>query len=641
MRYFEAAVVRVHTGNKLFTYKTADDLSVGAVLRVPFGSKQAWAIVTAMADDKPKFITKQALSKPILHLPLRSVQLMHWMFDYYPEDYGLIAGLFLPNNLAVPQKSISIDYADGSNTLLPTATTEQTEVLKRINNLKSQRVLLHGDTGTGKTRVFIEIAKKILKTGKSVLILTPEIGLTPQLMDDLRQYLSVPIILTHSALAESKRRLVWYYTLKSTKPAVFVGPRSALFLPFNNLGLIVIDEAHDNSYKQLQPPKYQALHVAGKLATLHNGLLIQSTATPNIDEYEIAKAHHFAILKMTQTAAGSQTSQTHIIDIKDRQLFLKSPYLSDNLIAAAEKALSKKEQVMIFLNRRGSARLIQCGQCGWQDMCPNCNLPLVYHHDEHIVRCHTCSYKKAAPNRCPKCGALDVIFKVLGTKSLVEHMTKLFPKARIKRFDADSTSDELYYKQIKTIKSGAVDIIVGTQLITKGIDLPKLSVVGVINADSNLNLPDYRAEEITFQQLYQVTGRAARGHKKSQLFIQTRWPNHPVMLALKNRSWEEFYNYELPKRQDFSYPPKVFLAILKITKKSAVLAETKSNELFQQLNKQKSLKLLGPSPSFYEKTSKGYAWQIILKSTKRSHLLKVINQLPNDWTVNVDPSSLL
>lgn len=642
MYYFEAAIADTHTGKKVFTYNSNFKLAIGSIIKVPFGKKQVWAIVIATVKQTPTFKTKKVDDKPFIKLPLASVKLLIWMLDYYPEDNGLITKLFLPSKITGTVSDLAkIPMQIGQGNKLPKATNEQAKVLKKVKSTNNKRVLLHGDTGTGKTRVFIEIAKKILKNGQSVLILTPEIGLTPQLINDLKKYLACPIVLTHSALTNSKRLLAWYYTLNNAKPTIYVGPRSALFLPFINLGLIVIDEAHDDSYKQLQSPKYQSLNVAGQLANLHNCLLIHSTATPNIEEYEVAKARQFLILTMRKTAAGNQTSSTHVIDLKNREHFTKNPYLANELIDAINKALKKNEQIMLFLNRRGSARVIQCSQCAWKAMCPKCNLPLIYHHDTHVVRCHSCNYKDKSPSKCPKCGSLNIIYKVLGTKSLVEQVKKLFPKARIKRFDADSPTAEHYHKQIETIKQGDVDIIIGTQLITKGIDLPKLSVVGVINADTGLNLPDYRAEEVTFQQLYQVTGRAARGHIKSQLFIQTSAPDHPIMTAIKKRSWLDFYNYEFPKRRAFAYPPQTFLAILKITQKSSSLARTKSQVLFKQLNKYSNVKLLGPSPSFYEKTARGYTWQIILKAKKRSQLVEITKQLPSGWIANIDPSSLL
>jgi primosomal protein N' (replication factor Y) len=472
--------------------------------------------------------------------------------------------------------------------------------------------------------------------------LAPEIGLTPQLIHDFKKHIKAPIVLTHSELAPAERRRVWEYALNSNKPSVFVGPRSALFLPFHNLGLIVVDEAHDASFKQNQSsPRYQSLYIAGKLAALHGALLIQSTATPNVDDYEMAKAHDYKIIRIKTQAAGDYKSNLSIIDISDRQNFVKSPHLSNQLVDAVKNALKNNEQIMLFLNRRGSARLVQCSNCGWQALCPNCGIPLIYHHDYHAIRCHTCNFKEAAPAKCPKCESIDLNFKIIGTKSLVEHAQKLFPKAKIMRFDADSLAAERLHRNIDVLKKGDVDIVIGTQLISKGIDLPRLSVVGVINADTGLNLPDFRAEETTFQQLYQVTGRAGRGHVLSNSFIQTRLPDHPVMQAVLNRSWDDYYRYEIDKRQKFNYPPLCFLALIKVQKKTSNSAKNTSQKIYDSLIKNKATLLLGPSPSFYEKFGDYYTWQIILKAHDRANLVSELKNLTSEWTVDIDPTSLL
>ena len=524
---------------------------------------------------------------------------------------------------------------------MPTAHKEQANALKIISNSNNQRILLHGDTGTGKTRVFIERTMQVIESGKSVLILTPEIGLTPQLANDLKKYIKSPILLTHSDQASTQRRETWEYALNSRTPSVFVGPRSALFLPITKLGLIVLDESHDKSYKQGQAPRYNSLNVAGKLATIHQAQLIQSTATPNIDDYETAKAHHFQIIRMLEMAAGKKTSTVSIIDITDRLLFTQSPYLSNPLIDSINQALQSNQQSMLFLNRRGSARLVQCSSCGWQSICPNCGVPLIYHQDFHHVICHWCAFKESAPSNCPKCESPELEFKIIGTKSLFDHCQSLFPKAKIKRFDADSAALDKLQHHVQSLKDREVDIIIGTQLISKGIDLPHLSVVGVINADTGMNLPDFRAEELTFQQLYQVTGRAGRGRLLSKSFVQTRLINHPVMAAISNRKWDDFYNYELNKRQQFSYPPYCFLGFIKITKASIKSAQTACLNAKTLLQKDTTLNVLGPSPSFYERSKAGYTWQLIVKSTSRKKIISATRNLPSNFVIDIDPASLL
>lgn len=640
MIYINVAIAKQHTRGSFFSYEAPDSVVIGDIISVPFGKKITYAIVVAIVK-KPTFDTKPITAIHPYKLPNASLLLMHWMYDFYPDDNGLITQLFIPSTIIKTPKKQLAKTLQGNNLPLPKSTIEQATALSQIYKPSSKRVLLHGDTGTGKTHVFVNQAQRIIQSGKSVLILTPEIGLTPQLVSDIQKHINAPIVTTHSNLTPVERRRVWEYALANQQPTVYVGPRSALFLPFQDLGLIVVDEAHDSSYKQGQSPRYQALHIATKLAGLHDAQLILSTATPNVDDYDIAKAQGYSVLRMKTPAAGNLEHSAQIIDITNRDLFIKSPYLADTAVNAIEQAIIKGEQSMVFLNRRGSARLVQCATCGWQALCPHCGLPLTYHHDLYTIRCHTCSYSQPAPSSCPSCHGTELSFKSIGTKSLVDHLAKLFPTARIQRFDADSTASEQYYKHIDSLKNGEVDIIVGTQIISKGIDLPHLSVVAVINADSGLNLPDFRAEETTFQQLYQVTGRAGRGHILSKSFIQTRVPTHPLMEAVLQRSWENYYVYEQHKRKQFTYPPYCYLAVFKVSKKTAKAAEETANKAVASFGDITGIAILGPSPSFYERTNDLYSWQIIAKSSKRSKLISLASALPAGWTTDIDPTSLL
>jgi len=640
MTYVEVAIAKVHSGGKTFSYQSAEPVAIGDVVKVPFGNKQAHGVVLSIVK-KPTFKTKGLSSVYPFRLSSQSIDLMLWMFDFYPDDPGSITQLFLASNFLKSESKKTAQILRGHGEALPIANTDQKKALATLKNKSSKRFLLHGDTGTGKTRVYLEMAQKILSTGKSVLVLAPEIGLAPQLVDDLKKHVSAPIVLTHSSLSVAERRRVWEYALKGQEPTVYVGPRSALFLPFNKLGLIVIDEAHDNSYKQGQAPRYQSLYVASKLAGLHDSILVQSTATPNVSDYEIAKNTGYKIIRMIKLAAGEHTNSSHIVDMTNRQNYKRDPYISDSLYEAAKKSLANGEQVMLFLNRRGSARLVQCNNCGWRAVCPHCGLPLTYHHDNHVILCHACNHKEPAPSSCPICKSTDLIFKSIGTKSLVDRAAKLFPDSRIMRFDADSAADEQYFKHINAIKNREVDIIIGTQIISKGIDLPHLGVVGVINADSGLNLPDYRAEETTFQQLYQVTGRTVRGHRPSKSFIQTRVAEHPVIQSVSSRSWDNFYKYELDKRRKFNYPPTCYLAIFRVRKKTDKGAEAAATKAYNVLQGLAGLQLLGPSPSFYERSGGTYSWQIVAKSKKRSVLINAAHQLTSGWVCDLDPTSLL
>lgn len=640
--YVKVAIAKLHTGCKLFTYKSTKFLNNGDVVEVPFGNKKTFGIVIKKTKNPSiEFIKLKLISQRLDYtLPKISIDLMKWMFDFYPDDFGLITRLFVPSDLLVKNRE-DIDIIKGKKLPLPKPTAEQSSALKIILNKNNNRIMLHGDTGTGKTRVFVDKIRQAIASGKSVLVLTPEIGLTPQLVNDIAEHIHAPIILNHSKLTSAQKRKIWQYALSAKEPAVFTGPRSTLFLPFSNIGLIVIDESHDASYKQNSAPRYQSLHIASFLAGKFKAQIIQSTATPNIDDYYKAKAQGYKFIRMRSPAAGTYASKLHLIDITDRKQFTESPYLSNRLIDSMTKALESKEQIMLFLNRRGSARILQCNDCGWQAICSNCGLPLIYHHDLHLIRCHSCSHKEKSPNFCPSCKSTNLLFKNMGTKALYEHVSKIFKGFKIMRFDADSTSENQYHKYIEKLKSGDVDIIIGTQIISKGIDLPKLSVVGIINADSGLNFPDFRAEEVTYQQIYQTVGRAARGHRLNKSFVQSRLPGNDVITSVMNREWGDFYTYEISKRKLFYYPPFCYLAILKINKKVSLTAQNNCQKIYDYLKTVKGIKTLGPSPSFYEKRAGVYAWQIILKSNKRSTLVSVARKLPKEWTIDIDPISLL
>jgi primosomal protein N' (replication factor Y) (superfamily II helicase) len=640
MTYVDVAVTKAHTGDKLFTYVSDSSIGIGVVVSVPFGKKTVFGVVINIVK-KPTFPVKEILAVGEYCLPEQYVGLMKWMFEYYPDDYGVITQLFLPNTISFKTKPHVLEAQNGNGLALQSPTGEQLTVLQEIARSESLKILLHGDTGTGKTRVFLESAKETLELGKSVLILTPEIGLTPQLLQDVVRHLTGPILLTHSQLKDKERRAIWQYALSNRGPTVYIGPRSALFIPISNLGLIVIDESHDSSYKQGQSPRYNSLYVASKLADLYGAKLIQSSATPNVDDYTYAKKLGYLCLRIKQKASGSFKSHIQLIDMKNKNNFTKSQFLSNPLINQIEIALKNSQQAMLFLNRRGSARIIICSDCGWRSSCPNCNLPLVFHHDTHTARCHTCGYKTTAPSTCPVCDSINIAYYSPGTKSLLEHTQSLFPQARIARFDADSSSPDKYYLNIEAIKDNEIDIIIGTQLITKGIDLPNLRVVGIINADLGLNLPDYRAEETCFQQLYQVTGRADRGRFETHSYLQTRETANPVIQTVVDKSWEDFYDYEIANRKLYGYPPYRFLALFKIYKATSRSAEFRCLEATDTLKNLPGLTILGPSPSFYEKSTRGYAWQIIIKSHKRSLILDAARKMGSEWVVDMDPISLL
>ncbi len=639
MYYYEALVCKTRTGRKLYTYSSINELPVGSIALVKFG-RQRLPVIIINKQTKPKFKTNDIDTVYDFVLPSTYLKLIDWFLAFYPYDYGTIGSQFIPPNLSVNSREKEPPILQSNPIELPKPNPEQAKAIETIEN--NNKNILFGITGSGKTRVFSEEIIKTITNGKSVLVLTPEIGLTPQLITDLTKATNAPIIVNHSLISGAEKKRIFKYALNTTKPTIFVGPRSVLFTPVSNIGLIVLDEFHDQSYKQMSSPRYNSLFVASAIANINNAKIIASSATPSVSDFYTMKAKGYQVSYLTKVAAGESGLTGEVVSSNDRANYTKDNYISDQVISALTESLKNKQQSLVYINRRGSARLIQCSNCGWTALCEVCGLPMTYHHDLFKVICHSCGTRKNAPLQCPECSSVDIAFKSVGTKTIVEKLQNLFPKATIARFDADNEASQKLHRRIDEIKNQSVDIIVGTQMVSKGLDLPNLAVVAVLNADSSLALPDFSAEEQLFQQLYQVTGRVGRGHIDSKFFIQTNLPDHPVIQAVLKKDYQNFYDYEISKRKMFRYPPFSFMAVIKTHRKTAKVAENNAENIAKKMSEFKDVLILGPSQGFYEKTKEGYQWQIILKSSKRSSILKAIEAVAgNESTVDIDPLSTL
>ncbi len=631
--------------SEALTYASDESLADGTVVAVPFGNKEALGFV-AQKVPKPDFETKSIIRVISLNvLPAPLIKLYSWLQNYYPAGSGPSSQLFLPSALLKataddlkPKKTGKPKSPPG----LPPLTQGQAKILRSMKSGK--RFILHGDTGSGKTRIYIERALAIFKAGKSVLILTPEIALTPQLKADFAAQFPDSVVIIHSNLTAKARRQIWLRVAAAHEPLVIIGPRSALFSPIKNLGLIVVDEFHEPAYKQEQAPRYQAVRAAGALAGFHNAEIIYGSATPPVADYYLMVAAGVPVLRLTGSASGDKgEAETEIISLADKSLFARHPFIADRMLEAIGEALKKKEQVLIYLNRRGTARLVICQNCGWQALCPRCDLPLTYHGDKHHLRCHTCGYRAAAPLSCPVCSSTELQYRTMGTKALVETLQDFFPKARIRRFDTDLGVDERLDKHFDEVRTGEVDILVGTQMLGKGLDLPHLALVGIVAADTSLYLPDFTASERSYQLLHQVMGRVGRGHRKGLVLIQTYVPDNPVLQAAIRKDWDYFYKTELIERKTFLFPPFVYLLKISASRASTESAEKYIGSLHSKLLKTKlKVRLSDPAPAYYEHTHSLYHWQLVLKATDRKELLKAIESLPGgNWTYDLDPANLL
>lgn len=640
--YLVAPTVIVRKNEYAFTYHSESKLSVGTLVRISIGKKESNGIVVGTAH-KPTFKTK--LIDTILSdkpLPIQLVKLAHWLSEYYSTPTPLVMQAILPTGLHKKRRDTQKTDAHASrNRTKIVLNAEQSAAIKTITAQKTGTVLLHGVTGGGKTHVYIEAAKFAEQHDRSTILLVPEIALTPQLVAEFANHFD-NIIVTHSQMTEAERHKAWVNVHKNDKPVVIIGPRSALFMPVTNLGLIVIDECHEPSFKQDQSPRYSALRAASVLARLHNATTVLGSATPSVADYYLADKTNSPIIKIQQTARDTTPPVVKLIDSKKRDNFKEHRFISDELIAVARDCLVNNKQIMIFHNRRGTAPTTLCTQCGWTSLCSSCLIPQTLHGDKHKLICHLCGLQSNVPPCCPECNFPDVTFKGIGTKLIETEVSKIFPKARIARFDADNQQEETLAAKYQQIYDGEIDIIIGTQILAKGLDLPHLRVVGIIQADSGLNLPDYVADERVFQLIYQVSGRVGRGADQSHVVIQTFQPNHKTIELALLRNYDVFYSTQIEQRKSAALPPFVHLLKLVCTYKTESAAIKSAQTMSAKIKSTwPNVVVLGPTPAFYERLGGNYRWQLLVKYSKRAILAEIATSMPDHWQYDLDPASLL
>jgi primosomal protein N' (replication factor Y) len=631
-------------GSEPLTYSSKDRLAIGSIVMVELQKTLVIGFISGLSE-KPKFQTKNIYNVlDIPPLPAQLIKLAAWVKEYYPAPIGIITQQLLP--VGISDKQINKDSVlflkPPKVDDLPPLTDEQSAAIKAMGALNTY--LVHGKTGSGKTRLYIELAVKAVENNVSAIILTPEISLTSQLSNNFRKVFGDRVLVLHSKQTDTQRKESWLHALRSKDPLIIIGPRSALFAPLAKVGLIILDEAHESAYKQEQAPQYQTSRVAAYLASLSRARLILGTATPLVTDYFLAEQKKKPIIELNKLAQKNihPSREIVVVDRKDHSLFSRSPYMSQPLIECIESALTTKRQSLLYLNRRGTARLVMCENCGWQATCPNCDVPLTYHGDKHEMRCHSCSYHSLTPSNCPDCGYASVVFKTAGTKAIVLEAQKLFPNARISRFDTDNLKADSFEQNYEAAHSGEIDILIGTQLLAKGLDLPKLSVVGILLADTSLYIPDFTAQERTFQLINQVLGRIGRGHVPGKAVIQTYHPDHPILKYAIDSNYKDFYESELSSRQEFMFPPYCYLLKLTARRSSLRSVELAAEKLKDSLlSSGYKIKVEGPAPSFYERLQGKFQWQLVIKSKSRSELIKVIDNLPANWSYDIDPVDLL
>jgi len=652
-----------------FTYSIPDVLKecveLGSLVEVSFGNKKITGYIVGF-PPACKLKNLKSILRVLDRTPAVDSQILKltkWISGHYYSSWGEALSAAVPGVLKKASKTTrrrkkkeqeeaEVEFIDGSSEHL-SPTPEQKDALDAIRECMDDRAhrvfLLHGVTGSGKTEVYLQSIEHALKLGLSSIILVPEISLTPQTQARFKARFGDKVAVLHSRLLGSKRASEWE-RIYSQKAQIVVGARSAIFAPVKNLGLVVVDEEHETSYKQEGVPRYNARDVAIKRAELSRASVILGSATPSLESFYMARKGSYTLIELPERIDSRLLPGVNIVDMREELTrSRKFPIFSQPLKTWIEKDLSQGKQVILFLNRRGFSTFISCRKCGYVLTCKRCSVALTYHFQTKKLRCHHCSYKMDPPSVCPQCQSSYVKYWGIGTEKVESEVHRLFPSARIARMDTDATHKRgTHEKVLSKFKDGGVDILVGTQMIAKGLDFPKVTLVGVVSADTALNLPDFRSAERTFNLLTQVAGRAGRGDLGGRVIIQTYTPAHYAIQAAKNHDYNTFYSKEISFRKELNLPPFSHMVSLTFRgrKEEKVLkvAESLKKSLGKK-DKSKKVKMLGPAPSPIPRIKGLYRWNVFLTSDRVRDITALLNKVLGARrrekgviiTVDVDP----
>lgn len=511
---------------------------------------------------------------------------------------------------------------------LPELAPFQKEALDELRKKMSAYsvCLLHGVTGCGKTEIYSRLIAEVLGNGDQVLFLVPEISLTTQLTDRLRKTFGDRLIVYHSKFSDAERVEIYKKLLNSNEPYLILGARSTVFLPFYRIGLVIVDEEHEASFKQYDPsPRYNARDAATILAKLHNAPVLLGSATPSIETYYKALSGKYGLVSITQRFEGASLPEVQIIDMKEqRKKKLNKGIISEPLFLATDKTLKEKRQAIMFLNRRGFAPVVVCKACGWTPKCHNCDVSMVYHKHSDSLRCHYCGFSMPRPSLCPACGENAIDTFGYGTERISEEMHNAFPDSKIARMDLDTTRNKNSYQElIENFSNHDTDILVGTQMVAKGLDFEKVDIVGVLNADTILNFPDFRSNERAYNMIEQVAGRAGRRDKLGKVFIQTTDPRNPVLSYVASHDYKSYYESEIEDRRKFNYPPFTRIINIYLKNKDARTVDEAAVKFSIALRNVFGDRVLGPEKPFVSRVATYYLQSIMLKIETDASMSKV------------------
>lgn len=660
---FCRVAVNAPINDSILTYRQNIDCSRGSIVKIPLGKRQEWGIVVEkdINQDQLSTIEKKYDLKNLVEiyeqilLSEKELELYAWMAKYYHYPLGRLIFDCMPKFLKRPRP---IDPILGEGKEIPYQFTDKQKIIfdtiyQKLQTGFSQH-LVHGVTGSGKSLIYLRLMKEVLSKGKSVHFLVPEINLTPQFIEEFREYLNCPIYTYHSSVQNSEKFVLWKQANNLNQGVLLIGVRSSLFVPLSNLGLIIIDEEHDSSFKQEDRCPYNARDTAFMKAKQMDIPIVLGSATPSMESYfRFKNGGNYYTLK-ERAISGSLLPEIELVDASEADPQDNSWPFHPNSIKAIESSLDKGEQALVYVNRLGYSQYVQCSLCQHQFHCPNCSVSLKYHKHKNKLHCHYCNYFEKLPDQCPECGSLKLFHQGFGTEKIIEVLEEKIPGIIAERFDRGEIKNfEQLKERLERFHKGESQVLVGTQMLSKGHNFKKVNLVIVLGMDSQLNFPDFRSLEKVYQQLTQVAGRSGRFGKKGRVLVQTMNTKNQLFHWVKEARFDTFYEEEIKSRKDFDYPPFSHIGIIYFHSRfidRLIKNITQEAHRFENYIRNAGFKieLLGPTPSPIEKKVNKYSWFFLLKASDRSELYTALNNLKGnikidrgvEFKIDVDPYTI-
>lgn len=631
----------------LFTYALPSALEsqakVGCRVFVPFGtSKQAMGMIVHLHQQRPEGVTIKEVQSILDEQPVvlpAQFELWQWIADYYLCSIGEVFKAALPSKLKKGGKGkLAERRLPLSAPVLPSLSEAQSKAVEEIHQQWQQHpvCLLHGVTSSGKTEIYSHLINEAMQRGEQVLYLLPEIVLTSQLTDRLHTVFGERLGVYHSKFTDAQRAEIWQRQLSPEPYDIIVGVRSSIFLPFQRLGLVIVDEEHEVNFKQQDPaPRYHARNVAILMAMRAHARTLLGTATPSFESYYNARLGKYGMVELSERYGHVQLPEVEIVDVRElRRKRLMRGLFSPQLLEAMRQALDTGEQIILFQNRRGFAPQLQCNVCGWVPRCPHCDVPLTLHKRSGRMTCHYCGFASDIPQQCPACENPQLKGHGFGTERVEDDLHRLFPEAKVARMDLDTTRTREAYEQIiDTFAQGHTDILVGTQMVTKGLDFEHVSVVGILSADTLLNQPDFRAYERSYHMLSQVAGRAGRRQQRGKVFLQTMNPDITLIRQVVENDYRSMYQEQMTERRSFAYPPFARMVVIYFKHRQASIIDTMARDAAQRLRLQLGSRVLGPDEPPIARIQSLFIRRVILKLENTLPLSQVRSLL---WQLKSD-----